>query len=630
MKGVWILLCMAAAVCVGNLWGQEQLTKQDVQQIIAQAASRAAQVDQGAIIAVVDREGYVLGVWDVAGDSSPNIEFISGAIARAGTAAFLSSNQNAFTSRTAGYIIQQHFPPMVRNTPPGPLVGVGLSSFYLTQDKLVPGKPLSSGSVPFTVVRGGHSDVNFIKQIPLDRQDTFDPNTGFEMIDPFKNTHFPALPGGMSPGTFGAGIYTGTMRSFTVASGSAPGITTSQISPFGAVVSGSVHLIGAVGTSLNDSPGGVPLYKNGELVGGVGVTGDGKPNNQSTGFAIINAALPFSEVLVEPKGLSQNQKFATPGFKEGPDIDEDVALAGQKGYEPSSGILATNDFIGGIQIPYVNSTTRLGDVPPIGSIGNQVNGFPLQKSPPPFAYPAAEFGGVAGQLRFPIRGDPVTTPIGNARRLSASDVADIISRCAARSAITRAGIRLPIGTSAKVFISVVGNPGRTGRAPPILGVFRTGEATIFSWDVAVQKARTAWFFSNNHFAESSRTVGFLAQRYYPPGIDGNAPGPFFGLQEGLLITAFKAALDPAFTKGGGKANPYLPNLITIFPGGFPLYRDGVLIGAVGISGDGVDQDDIIGASGCARFQAPRSITADQFLYRGARLPYAKFPRDPSL
>jgi hypothetical protein len=67
-------------------------------------------------------------------------------------------------------------------------------------------------------------------------------------------------------------------------------------------------------------------------------------------------------------------------------------------------------------------------------------------------------------------------------------------------------------------------------------------------------------------------------------------------------------------------NPELPNGITIFPGAFGWYRNGVLIGAIGISGDGVDQDDIVGASGTHDFLAPLSIRADQFFYRGARYP----------
>jgi hypothetical protein len=72
------------------------------------------------------------------------------------------------------------------------------------------------------------------------------------------------------------------------------------------------------------------------------------------------------------------------------------------------------------------------------------------------------------------------------------------------------------------------------------------------------------------------------------------------------------------------------NGITIFPGSFGLYRNGVLVGAIGISGDGVDQDDIVGASGTQNFLAPDSIRSDQFFFRGTRLPYAKFPRDPGL
>ena len=96
----------------------------------------------------------------------------------------------------------------------------------------------------------------------------------------------------------------------------------------------------------------------------------------------------------------------------------------------------------------------------------------------------------------------------------------------------------------------------------------------------------------------------------------------FSRKYGELKTA------PRTGKFPGNSN--LPNGITIFPGGFPLYRNGELVGAIGVSGDGVDQDDIVGASGCADFLPAPRIRADSYTYRGARLPYAKFPRDPDM
>jgi uncharacterized protein GlcG (DUF336 family) len=220
-------------------------------------------------------------------------------------------------------------------------------------------------------------------------------------------------------------------------------------------------------------------------------------------------------------------------------------------------------------------------------------------------------------------------------RLSAGEVESILMLAAQRAVITRAGIRLPLSQPAQVFVAVVNNP-MTNEAPVVLGTFRTGlDATVFSWDVAVQKARTALYFSSDTLAYSCRAVGFMAQSLYPPGIGGTGPGPFYRFQEyfsllppdiqnplnGVYFTAKQALAAP---------NPRLPNGITIFPGGFPLYRNGVLIGAIGVSGDGVDQDDLISASGTVNFEAPDAIRSDQIIFGGTRLPYAKFPRNPSL
>jgi uncharacterized protein GlcG (DUF336 family) len=531
----------------------------DVQTIINHAVTRAVRISPNSVIAVVDREGYVLGVWVVRGGAATAGE-IATAVSKAGTAAFLSSNQNAFTSRTAGFIIQQHFPPGVRNTAPGPLVGVGLSNLFV-------------------------SDVNHFKKTDM----VYCP-------PPYPPAVIP------SPGTFGTPI------NFT---------------------------------SLDGTPGGVPLYKNGLLLGGVGVTGDGTPQ-PSIPIMLMPPLFPLPPCIVIPvAGTARDENpFVYIG---GYDKDEDVALAGQNGYAPSSSITANNVFIGGLRLPYVASSTSVSST--ITLLGNFDPMFPPQDSPgPPPGIVPATFGGVPGEIRQPIISDPLVAPINGQPRLSAAEVRSIIGYAAQRVKITRAAIRLPIGTQMQAFITVVNNPDADNATPTVLGTFRTGEATMFSWDVAVQKARTTLFYSRHDFlgfglnvAMSTRCVGFLAQRNYPPGIDGNSPGPFFteqdklsgfsGTEPNLTFTATADLSSPPLRNG---IRMDLPNGITIFPGGFPLYRNGVLVGAIGVSGDGVDQDDIVGASGTHDFLAPNAIRSDQFNFRGTRLPYAKFPRDPTL
>lgn len=508
-----LALLVAAIVSISSGWAQ--LTESDVRQIITQAASRAVQISPNSVIAVTDREGFVLGVWNVPGGEPTGPE-IATCVSKAGTAAFLSSDQNAFTSRTAAFIIQQHFPPGVNNMPTGPLVGVGLSNLF------------------------------------------------FSDINKFKGPATVTMPG------------------------SAPG-----------------NLIDLVfGTSLDGAPGGLPLYKDGHLVGGIGVTGDGTPP------------------LI--KDFRDENPFI---FIAGYDKDEDVALAGQIGFKPSSDILASNVFINGISLEYAESTTNLPGT--LTLPGSESTTYKIIPGPTPYPYPVMTLGGVQGQVRQPIISDPIPGTINGQPRLTAAEVTGILALGADRARTTRAGIRLPIGVPMQVFITVVNFPNQDGVTPTVLGTFRTGEATIFSWDVAVQKARTALAFSNNGntMAMSTRTVGFLAQSHYAPGIDANQPGPYFGQQEmfsGLIGTLANVAPNSSFTP-----NPNLPNGITIFPGGFPLYRNGQLIGAIGVSGDGVDQDDIVAASGTQNFPTPLEIGADEFVFQDARLPYAKFPRDPS-
>ena len=524
MKRIFAILFFA--LLVARPASAQQLTLADVQQLIAQAVSRAtnlpAPLKTNAVIAVTDREGWVLGVWAVNTNLSTNDVLIGEAIAKAGTAAFLSSAQNAFSTRTAGFIVQQHFPPGIDNTPPGPLVGVNFSQLAF-------------------------SDINKFK----------------------------------GPGSS----------------------ITNVSSPGNLVVPTPLPITGG----LEGTPGGLPLYKNGALVGGIGVAGNG----------------------VSPLSV-------TPAVIAGADSDEDVALAGQTGFQPSPVIFASHSFVNGLALEYVETATSLGAVLPFGSLpGKFVPPYALIPTPALFPYPVKTFGGATGELRQPIIADPSTVPLGVAR-LTAQDVTNIITAAANRARTTRAGIRLPRGVAMQVFITVVNNPNSNGVPPLVLGTFCTApDATRFSWDVAVQKARTAVFFSATNRAYSARTVGFLAQSLYPPGINGTAPGLFFGMQDRFSIitpTAFTVTnpVNGAVFTTSTNVNPNLPNGITIFPGGFPLYRNGILIGAIGVSGDGIDQDDLVSASGAAVFLPPVPIRADQTQYRGARLPFAKFPRNPAM
>jgi len=200
----------------------------------------------------------------------------------------------------------------------------------------------------------------------------------------------------------------------------------------------------------------------------------------------------------------------------------------------------------------------------------------------------------------------------------------------------------------------------------VLGVFRQQDAPVFGFDVSVQKARTAAFYSNSSagallraagfgsyvdraaadglkldgsVAFTDRAGGFLHRPFFPDGINNTAPGPFSTainqwsvFNVGLQLDLIKANLQTVLSGGAAPCTtiPNLPNGIQIFPGSMSLYKNGVLVGAIGISGDGVDQDDIIAAAGCEGFAPNAAIRADQIFVRGVRLPYLKFPRSPNL
>src|SRR3569623_594971 len=120
------------------------LNTSDVQEVIAQAVAEAKAQKVKGTIAVVDRVGNVLALYRMAG-ASTSVTITSGrpvsgglegiaiipdtlaAIAKAVTGAYLSSEGNAFSTRTASQIVQEHFNPGTLNAPAGPLFGVQFS-----------------------------------------------------------------------------------------------------------------------------------------------------------------------------------------------------------------------------------------------------------------------------------------------------------------------------------------------------------------------------------------------------------------------------------------------------------------------------------------------------------------------
>jgi uncharacterized protein GlcG (DUF336 family) len=532
-----------------------KLSESDVKTIIAQAVAQAEASNLKATIAVSDKEGNVLGVFEMTGAPATTVvgagkcqgrpalecglENVSvpacaAAISKAVTGAFLSSQGHAFSTRTASFIVQEHFPPGINFQPGGPLFGVQFSQLAVC------------------------SDVN------------------------------PKSPLGLSA-----------------------------------------------------DPGGIPIYKNGLQVGGIGIEGDGK-------------------YALDPD----------PTDKEVP-VEELVAVAAVRGFEPPPEITGDKIIVNGIRFPYVNAQMPAPvATPAFNSLRGTTNTACAALGIAPGAVldtPVSEFmagtvgSAPAGRINRRLFPNGVNSfRAGSA--LSVNEVVKILEQGAQQAFLTRAAIRQPLNSPAEVNLSVVDVNG------DLLGAFSTADAPIFGFDVCVQKARTAAFFSkataaaelrsvglgryvdaaakdgialNGSLAFSDRGNGFLSRPLFPDGIDETEPGPFsvpieefspfnVGLQLDLITPALVKFLTTGMTSPNNCTGiPALKNGIQIFAGSVPLYKNGRLVGAIGISGDGIDQDDLIASMGSSGFESPLDIRCDTVLVRGARLPFVKFPRHPN-
>lgn len=478
------------------------LQSSDVQNIV-QAAVNSVNVDM--VVAVVDRAGFVLGVFrtqNAPATATGNFGQVQDAndlaVALARTGAFFSNDQAPLSSRTVRFISGIHFPPGVVNQPPADLYGIENSNRGCT---LV-------------------NDPNFTNKIP---------------------------PSQSLGGRFGLGVITGKADSND-----------------------------SNATTVN--PGGVPIFYKNVALGGIGVVTSASDPNVAE-FAAFSGSTTARTSPSDTFGPTP----AAPGVV----------------------------FIGGVALPFVNQTSLPASFSagPVTGTGNFLVAPTSSQGQPP-----------EGDLMFPAAG-----PIGG---LSATEVTQILDNAEATANTTRAAIRLPIGSRTRMVIAVADLDGA------IIGLRRMADSTVFSIDVAVTKARNMVYFNSTSrtaadlngvpmgTAVTNRTIGFGAQPFYPPGIDGSTAGPFFNLYTMDLANP----CTQGFQTGAANSNK---SGIVFFPGSTGLYRNGTLVGGLGVSGDGVDEDDYVTNAGAAGFEAPAAIRADQLMDQGVRLPYFKFPRNPT-
>jgi uncharacterized protein GlcG (DUF336 family) len=404
--------------------------------------------------------------------------------------------------------------------------------------------PLSSRTVRF--ISGIHFPPGATNQPPADLYGIENTNRGCALVSgaAFQNQIPPSLALG---GGFGPGVLTGKADAMD-------------------------------SNPLAVNPGGVPIFYQNVVVGGIGVVASSSDPNMAEYAAFVGST-------TERTGPSDSfgPTPAAPGV---------VSIAG-------------------ISLPFVTETS----LPAGASVGPVAGTGSFLVSP----------RSSAGQ---PPEGDLVTPAAGPLGGLSAAEVQTILDNAEATANVTRAAIRLPIGSRARMVIAVADLDGT------IIGLRRMPDSTVFSIDVAASKARNMAYFNGSlraaadlnqvpmGTAVTNRTIGFGAQPFFPPGIDGSAPGPFFN----IYLQDLANPCTQGFQAGPPNVNK---SGIVFFPGSAGLYRSGALVGGLGVSGDGVDEDDYVTNGGTKGFEAPANVRADQISINGVRLPYFKFPPNPT-
>ncbi len=628
------MLASAFVACSGNKRVADDvrgdpnasLSVADVQKVLAQGIAEALARGTDATLAVVDRVGNVLAVYRMGDKENRRITLATriegaglegirlpvaaarvniddqAAITKAVTAAYLSSEGNAFSTRTASQIVQEHFNPQEKRSPAGPLFGVQFSQLACSD------------------LMRSSSEVG-PQRSPLGLSG--DPG-GFPL---YKDGVPVGGVGAIADGRYGLGIDDGDVDE---------AIAYAATFGFAAPIDRRADRITADGKTLRFSYLGF-----------------------SDLFTTPAVAPALASVAAATGGL-----VAVTGYFDG------IPRAGTIFGQPGSGIRPDREGTFPGEDAFVLVDAR--DVPRFPPRSGTANTTLSQAEVQALLRSALA---VANRTRAQIR-----RPLGAQARVTISvsdtegeilgvvrtrdapvfgiDVSLQKARSAAFLSSSRAAAFLESLPDAK-YLQTTDQEVRVSRSIA-LGSY-LGATRAFLGDQAA--------FADGRVAYSARAIGNLARPFFPDGIDGESPGPFSkpagewsvlstGLQLDLSINAIlqhvlfvagatMADVTPGCTGVDLSVNPLgftppvkdvrLGNGLQIFPGGVPVYRGGTVVGAVGVSGDGVDQDDMIAflgvheasaALGGSITNAPPDRRADVLSPRGVRLRYVQCPQAP--